>query len=396
MADERPTLIAGGGIGGLALALALARRGRASLVLEREAALSAAGAGIQLGPNAVRALEGLGLAEALRPWVGAPEAIEVRAAAGWHLARLPLGRWIAERHGAPYWSVHRGDLHRVLAESAAAEPLIAIRNGFEVAAVAQSADAVTAEDGAGRAVSGPLLVGADGLWSAVRGAVAGVAAPRPVGTTATRSVIPAGRAGALPTDAVGLWLGPDVHVVHYPVRAGAEIAVTVIAREDWRGRTWDAEADAGALRARLAPFHASLGRALVPEEGAGHAWRKWALHVLSALPQWASGRIVLIGDAAHPVLPFLAQGGALAIEDAVTLAHCLASGTSADLAPALAQFHALRAARAGRIQRASRRQGSIYRLAAPFSWARDAVLALAPGQRLMAGLDWLYGWRPPV
>jgi salicylate hydroxylase len=393
MSQERPTLIAGGGIGGLALALALAQRGRASIVLERQQALSAAGAGIQLGPNAVRALRSLGLTEALRPWAGEPEAIEVCAAAGRPLARLPLGQWIAERHGAPYWAVHRGDLHRVLAEAAAAERLIDVRSGFEVAAVAQSSAEVTVADGAGRAVSGPLLVGADGLWSAVRGAVAGQGAPRPVGTTATRTVIPAGRAGALPTGAVGLWLDRQAHVVHYPVRAGAEIAVTVIAREDWRGRTWDAEADPAALRARLAPFHASLG-ALVPGDGARHVWRKWALHVLPALPGWARGRVVLIGDAAHPVLPFLAQGGALAIEDAVTLADCL--DAAADLGSALVQFQAARAARARRIQAASRRQGGIYRLPPPFSWARDAVLALTPGHRLMARLDWLYGWRPPA
>jgi len=394
MSGERPILIAGGGIGGLALALALAQRRRASVVLERQEALSAAGAGIQLGPNAVRALQGLGLADALQPWAGVPEAVEVRSAAGRHLARLPLGKWIAERHGAPYWAVHRGDLHRVLAQAAAAEPRIAICNGFDVASVAQSADAVTVEDGAGRTASGPVLVGADGLWSAVRGAVAGQGAPQPVGTTATRSVVPAERAGALPRDSVGLWLGPEAHVVHYPVRAGAEVAVTVIAREDWQGRTWDAEADATALRTRLAPFHVSLRQALVPDEGAAHGWRKWALHVLPVLPGWARGRIVLIGDAAHPVLPFLAQGGALAIEDAVTLAHCL--DASADSGAALAQFHGLRAARARRIQRASRRQGSAYRLAAPFSWARDAVLTLAPGHRLMAQLDWLYGWRPPA
>src|SRR5262245_11979410 len=168
MADDAPILIAGGGIGGLALALALAQRGRASVVLERQQALSAAGAGIQLGPNAVRALRSLGLADALEPWAGAPEAVEVRTAPGRRLALLPLGKVIAERHGAPYWAVHRGDLHRVLAEAAGAEPRIAIRNAFEVTRVTQSADAVAVEDGAGRSVAGPMLVGADGLWSAVR------------------------------------------------------------------------------------------------------------------------------------------------------------------------------------------------------------------------------------
>jgi salicylate hydroxylase len=339
-------------------------------------------------------LRGLGLGEALRPWAGEPAAIEVHAAAGGRrLARLPLGAWIADRHGAPYWTVHRGDLHRVLAGAAANEPLIEVHGGFEVSSVIQAASAVGVADGAGRSHSGALLVGADGLWSAVRRSVVRGAAPRPVGVTATRTVIAAARAGALATGAVGLWLGRGAHVVHYPVRAGAETAVTVIAREDWQGRSWDAEADAGALRARLTPFHGALLEALMPRGGHLHAWRKWALHVLPALPEWTRGRIVLIGDAAHPVLPFLAQGGALAIEDGVTLAHCLGAG--ADQASALARFCALRAARASRIQRASRRQGQVYRLSAPFSWARDAVLALAPGHRLMARLDWLYGWRPP-
>lgn len=394
MSDERPILIAGGGIGGLALALGLAQLGRASIVLERQGALSAAGAGIQLGPNAVRALQALGLAETLKPWAGEPEAIEVFAARGRPLARLPLGQWIADRHGAPYWAVHRGDLHRVLAEAASVERLIDIRSGFEVASVTQFADEVNVQDGAGRAVCGPMLVGADGLWSVVRAALVPAAAPRPAGATAARTVIPVAQAGGLPTRSVGLWLGADAHVVHYPVRAGAELAVTVIVREDWQGRTWDAEADADALRRRLAPFHARLTQVLVPGGAARHAWRKWALHTLPALPAWALGRSVLIGDAAHPVLPYLAQGGALALEDAVTLARTVAAG-GADIRSAIAGFHARRAGRARRVQAVSRRQGRIYRLPPPLSWARDGVLALAPGPRLMAQFDWLYGWHPP-
>src|SRR5262245_48381390 len=250
MADDAPILIAGGGIGGLALALALARRRVASIVLERQPALGAEGAGIQLGPNGVRALRGLGLAEALKPWVGEPEAIEVFAGLGGRrLARLPLGGWIAARHGAPYWTVHRGDLHRALAEAASGHPLIEIRTGFEVAKLAEAAAQATTTDEAGRAVSGPVLVGADGLWSTVRHSLVPDATPRPAGVTATRTVIPAAAAGRLLTGCVGLWLGADAHVVHYPVRGGVELAVTVIAREDWQGRAWDAEADAEAAGA---------------------------------------------------------------------------------------------------------------------------------------------------
>jgi salicylate hydroxylase len=395
MNSGAPILIAGGGIGGLALALALARHGRRSLVLERQETPAAAGAGIQLGPNAVRALQSLGVAEALQRWVGEPEAIEVHAGASAHrLAHLPLGRWIAARHGAPYWVAHRGDLHGVLAAAAGADPLIEMRTGFEVASVAQTRTEVVVADKAGRRLSASLLAGADGLWSAVRQSLVPDCVPRPAGATATRTVIPAAQAGPLAVPAVCLWLSAEAHVVHYPVRGGSEIAVVVIAREPSvpHGSGWDTQADPGRLQRRLAPFHASLREVLMPPNP-GWPWREWTLHTLAPLPTWIGGRAVLLGDAAHPMLPYLAQGGALALEDALALAHCLA--TAADPLAALGRFEALRAARARRVQAASVRQGRIYHLVPPLSWARNSALALAPGPWLMAGYDWLYAWRAP-
>src|SRR5262245_8420039 len=260
MTEALPVLIAGGGIGGLALALALARYGRRSTVLERQQAPAAAGAGIQLGPNGVRALRWLGVADALKPQVGGPHAIAVRAgASGRRLARLPLGRWIAERHGAPYWVMHRGDLYGALATAAGAHPLIAQHTGHEVAALDEDAERVTVRDAAGQAHVGPVLVGADGLWSAVRQALLLQSVPQPAGAVAMRTVIPAAAAGELEIDCVGLWLSPAVHVVHYPVRRGREIAVVVIARDDdaRQGRGWDAQVDASGVQRRLAPFHPS-------------------------------------------------------------------------------------------------------------------------------------------
>jgi salicylate hydroxylase len=392
-----PILIAGGGIGGLALALALARCGLPSVVLERQARPTAAGAGIQLGPNGVRVLQGLGVADAVRPCVGEPQAIEVRAGgSGRRLARLPLGRWIAARHGAPYWVTHRGDLHGVLLAAAAGDPLIEMRAGFEVASLAQTTAQVTVTDVDGRRLGGPVLVGADGLWSAVRAALAPGSAPRPAGAAAARTVIPADQAGPLAAADVGVWLTPEAHVVHYPVRRGSEVALVLIAREPQAGaragRGWDADADAAALGRRLAPFHPSLREVLLPEAGRSWPWREWTLYTLPPLPAWVRGRIVVLGDAAHPMLPYLAQGGALALEDAVVLADCLAT---AGPGAALARFGALRAARARRMQAASLRQGRIYHLAPPLSWARDLALAAVPGPWLMAGYDWLYAWQSP-
>jgi salicylate hydroxylase len=390
MSATQPILIAGGGIGGLALALALAKRNQPSVVLERAHKFVPLGAGIQIGPNGMRVLQALGVAEALRPLAGVPEAIVVHAgSSGRILTRLPLGSWIADRHGAPYWVAHRGDLQRVLLDAASADSRIATRTGFDVASVSETTTGVTATDPTGATAIGRALIGADGLWSTVRQSLPGMPAPAFAGATATRCVIPAALAGRLAIPAVGLWLNPQAHVVHYPVRGGSEIAVVVIAREAWQGRAWDAEADAAALLAHLAPFHSSLVDVL----GGVAAWRKWALYTLPPLPMWTRGCIALLGDAAHPMLPYLAQGGALAMEDAVVLADCLCAFD--DTSGSLNNYASLRSQRARRVQAASVRQGRIYRLAPPLSHARDAVFRMAPAALLMTRLDWLYDWHPP-
>jgi salicylate hydroxylase len=390
MPVSEPFLIAGGGIGGLALALALARRNRHSVVLERQLQFETAGAGIQIGPNGVRALQALGLAEALRPFAGQPQAIVVHdGSTSRVLNRLPLGDWIARRHGAPYWVVHRSDLHRVLLDAVASDTRITLRAGFDLASASQNGTHAAATDRSGATVTGKALVGADGLWSAVRRFLPGMPAPVFAGATATRAVIPAEEAGPLAIPAVGLWLSAHAHVVHYPVRGGQDIAVVVIARESWQGRDWDAEADATALRAQVASFHPTLTDVL----GSVATWRKWALYTLAPLPAWSSGRIALLGDAAHPMLPYLAQGGATALEDALVLAHCF--GSIPDVPGAFAGYASLRQPRVRRIQAASVRQGRIYRLSQPLSFARDLGLRLCPGAVLMSRLDWIYDWTPP-
>lgn len=382
-------LIAGGGIGGLALAIALARRGRRSLVLEARDTFSPAGAGIQIGPNGVRVLELLGAAADLKPHVGVPEAIHVyRGASAKRIAALPLGAWIAERHGAPYWVAHRADLHAALKATAERHREIEIRTGFGVTRVEQDGHGVRVATADGATVEGPALIGADGLWSAVRGFLAPGVSPQFAGASACRIVLPRAQAGRLAENAVGLWLSPKAHLVHYPVRGGDEIAAVVIAEETWQSRVWDAEADPIQLSAHVSAFDDDLSAVLLR---AG-PWRRWSLNRMADLPTWASGRIALLGDAAHPMFPYLAQGGVLALEDAAVLAELLTSGRPE--AEALVRYSALRRERARRVQEASRRNGWIYHLSGPMALARDTVMAAAPGATLMAGLDWLYGWKP--
>ena len=383
-----PVLIAGAGIGGLATALALARKGIASQVLESRAEFGTEGAGIQIGPNGTRILQSLGVSDALKPHVGVPAAVAVRdGARGSELARLPLGDWIAKRHGAPYWVVHRGDLHKVLVAAARAEPLITLSTGAAVAAVAAREDAVAAASASGEAWTGRALVGADGLWSAVRPSLFATGAPRFAGKSAARSVVPLNEvAPALRQPEVGIWLFPDAHVVHYPVSGGTALAIVVIVADTLASDDWSAPVTPDWVAQRLP----ACARALRDLVATPQAWRRWALHTLPPLPTWTRGPVTLLGDAAHAIVPFLAQGGVLALEDAAVLAEALQRSDAAD---AFRLYERRRRPRALRVAKASLQNGRIYHLSGALARARDLVLRTLPPERLMARYDWLYGWR---
>jgi salicylate hydroxylase len=384
-----PVLIAGGGIGGLATALALARHGIASHVLERRPAFHEDGAGIQIGPNGTRILRRLGVADALRPLVGVPEALRVRdGRSGAELARLPLGRWIAMRHGAPYWVAHRKDLHGALLHASRAEPLIALSMGFDTSEVASDAGHVAVAAENGQAWSGKALIAADGIWSPLRKLLFGGPAPKFCCKSAVRSVIPLDE---LPADfhrpETTIWLFRNAHIVHYPVSGGAELAVVVVLDDRHDTGDWSTPVSPSWVQQNMPPCAEPL-QALILE---ARAWRQWALHTLPVPRQWTRGPIALLGDAAHPVLPFLAQGGVMALEDAMVVADAMRRFT--DVAAAFKWYQQRRRPRAMRVARASRRNGRIYHLSGPQAAARNLVLRNMPPQRLMGRYDWLYGWR---
>lgn len=387
MARSDPVLIAGGGIGGLTLALALAHRGVSSHILERNPTFVEAGAGIQIGPNGIWVLRRLGLDDALAAHAAWPEAIEVRSAStGGTLARLPLGVWIAERHGAPYAVVHRAGLQAVLLEAARIESRIEITTGFRVQTIDDDGSRVIALSEHGDAIRGSVLVGADGLWSTVRR----VLHPEPdlnfSGKTASRAVLPFDLIPAPFQDLVTrVWLAPGAHVVHYPVLAGTAHAIVVVLDGAWPGRGWGHETKPSDLITKVA----GLAPPLIDLLRRAEDWRSWALYDPAPLPVWSKGRVTLLGDAAHPILPFLAQGGVMALEDAETLAEMIARLPGAP-AEAFAAYERLRRRRVEQVQSASRRNGAVYHANGARALARDAALRLIPGKLLMSRYDWLY------
>jgi salicylate hydroxylase len=397
LASSRTVVIAGAGIGGLTAALAIARHGYRVVLLEQAERLEETGAGIQLSPNASRVLIALGLRERLAACACAPQELTVaNARTGRVLVRAPLGAAAEQRYGAPYWIVHRGDLQAALLAAVEADPDIALRLGTRVDDFATHGNGVTvaahARDGTVEE-RGIALVGADGLWSRLRGRLGHGEAPRFAGHTAWRALVPAQAVVcelSIPT--VNLWFGRGGHVVYYPVKGGRLINVVAIMRDDWHEPGWSAAGDRAELLARFRP-RAWRGP---PREivGAADRWLKWALFDAAPLSHWGRGPVTLLGDAAHPILPYLAQGAAMAIEDAAELAHCMGHARHDDPAAAMRLYEQRRLARTARAQRAARRNGTVYQMGAVAGLVRTLALAAMGGERLISRYDWLYGWAP--
>ena len=383
-----PVLIVGGGIGGLAAAIALARAGIPSRVLERASAFEEVGAGIQLGPNATRHLQAWGAFEHLAPDAVRPRAIHLHdGLSGGTLNTVPLGAAAAERFGAAYVVLHRGELLRALLDMAAGMGThIELLPGFDVADLRVSAEAADVRCSDGRALTGRAVVAADGVASTLRAKVAPNAILRWTGKTAWRALLPAGRApDALREPDIHVWMGPRGHLVHYPVLGGRAVNVVAITEgTPGGGLDWNEAGESDRLEARFADWAEAPRRTIARADG----WRRWPLYELPPLKTWAAGRLALLGDAAHPVLPFLAQGAALAIEDAAALARALAE--TASVPAALDAYARTRRERACRVQRAARRMGRIYHLRGPARLARNLVLKTRSPESLLEGFRWLY------
>lgn len=396
-------LIAGGGIGGLSAALACARAGARVSLHERAPAFAEFGAGIQLGPNVMRVLHSWGLKPALDSVAAFPERLQVCCATGGgELGSLRLGADVVRRYGAPYATIRRADLHQLLLQAVRTHDDVALHLDSAVADVQQDSAGVTVQLANAQTASADLLVAADGGWSALRQQLLHDGTPQPTGHLAYRAmVLQSDLPPKLRSQRVTAWLGPKFHVVHYPVAAGQYLNVVAIVHGQVLGDMshWDHSANAHDLQRAMAGTCQGL-RDLIH---AIEAWRLWPLSIrppMQGAHEHAKGRVAFLGDAAHPMVPYLAQGAAMAIEDAATLAQVLHEGGALGAAGAgsaaveelLHTYGSARWARNAHVQARAIRNGEIFHATGPVRWGRDAAMRLL-GERLL-DVPWLYAGGP--
>ena len=385
---DLPVLIAGGGIGGLAAAHALARNGIPVRVLEQSPEFREIGAGIQLSPNIFAAAEKLGLRNALLADAWQPSTMEMRCAlSGALVTRLPLGGGMTAHFGQPYAVSHRADIHGVFLKACQDSNLISLENNQRVEDFEDDGNAVTAILQGGERVRGRALVGCDGMWSRTREKIIGDGPPRVSGHIAYRAVL---RKHEVPDDLwrpdIVLWAGPRTHLVHYPLRRGELYNLVAVFHSDRYEEGWNAEADASELWKHFNGQRPEVMRMLERIE----TWRMWVLCDREPVKNWTKGRVTLLGDAAHPMLQYLAQGACQATEDAVALADKMAAQPD-DPASAFIAYQDARYLRTGRVQIMARVYGEFYHARGVTAELRNTMLAGRTPEQAYDSIAWLYG-----
>jgi len=387
--QPKPVLVAGGGIGGLAAALALTRQGLSVKVLEQAPQLGEIGAGIQLGPNAFAAFDALGVGPIARSRaVYTDEMVMHDALDETLVGRIPTGEAFRRRFGNPYAVIHRADVHTSLLEGARASDRIQVLTGTTVQRVEQDDDGVTVHDSRGGTHRGMALIGADGVKSAVRRQYVGDT-PRVSGHVVYRAVVDRKDFPAdLQWNAASIWVGPNCHLVHYPLRGGEQynVVVTFHSRdpEEWSVREGS--------RAEVQSYFDGIcakARQLIdlPKD-----WKRWATADREPIGQWTFGRATLLGDAAHPTLQYLAQGACMALEDAVTLGEALRVHGN-DIARAFDHYQRSRIARTARVVLSAREMGRIFHAKGVERLVRNELWKRRSDERFYDAMEWLYGWR---
>ncbi|MDO9279987.1 MAG: 3-hydroxybenzoate 6-monooxygenase [Polaromonas sp.] len=383
-----PVLVAGGGIGGLAAALALTRQGFDVKVLEQASALGEIGAGLQVGPNGFAAFDALGVGEIARSKAVYTDFMVMHDALDeYQVGHIPTGEAFLKRFGNPYAVIHRADAHMALLDGAKASDRIEVSTGTQVQRVEQDDDGVTVFDSKGGQHRGIALIGADGVKSAVRRQYVGDEA-RVSGHVVYRAVVDKKDFPAdLQWNAASIWVGPNCHLVHYPLRGGEQYNVVVTFhsrdKEEWSVRL-------GSREEVLSYFDGICPKARqlieLPKD-----WSRWATADREPIGQWNFGRVTLLGDAAHATLQYLAQGACMAMEDAVTLGEALRVNDN-DFDKAFALYQRCRVARTARIVLSAREMGRIFHAKGVERLVRNELWKNRSPERFYDAMEWLYGW----
>jgi 3-hydroxybenzoate 6-monooxygenase len=385
---SQQVLIVGGGIGGLTAALALARQGIPSQLIEQAAAFKEIGAGIQLGPNVFRMFERLGLIDPISALAVFPEnLIMFDSITGEEVTRIPLGEPFRKKFHYPYALIHRADLHGALLAQCRKSNLIKLDAGQKIVDLDETNGAVTAKTANGKDYRGSALVGADGLWSTIREFVVGDGKPKPAGHITYRAVLPREE---IPEQFrwwnMGFWAGEKVHFVLYPLRTGELYNLVAVFHSNRYEEGWDSYGDPAELHERFAPTCAPVRALLAKIE----SWRMWVVCDRPPIKDWSRGRVTLLGDAAHPMLQYLAQGAGMAVEDAVCLADKIVE-MDGDYAKAFRAYQAARYLRTGRVQIMARIYGEFYHAGGVAKELRNLMLGSRTAEDAIAGMEWLYG-----
>jgi 3-hydroxybenzoate 6-monooxygenase len=380
-------LVSGGGIGGLAAALVLARNGHRVTVLEQSAAFGEIGAGIQLGPNIFKMFEYLGLTEAVNRVAFFPTGLgmnDVRT--GENVVRVPLGDAAHALYGYPYGVIYRPDIHQVFLDACGALPDVVLRTSSKVESFAQDAAGVQVRVAGGEVLQGDALIAADGLWSRIREAVVGDGKPRISGHIAYRAVLKREEVpGHLWSDDVLLWGGEKTHLVHYPLRRGELFNLVAVFHSNKYDEGWNTFGDTAELNERFAQAVPQVKELL----GRIETWKMWVLCDREPVKNWSDRRVTLLGDAAHPMLQYLAQGAGQAIEDAVVLGEALRF-TGNDVEQAFQKYQRSRYLRTGRVQLTARFYGDIYHASGVQRELRNRMFQSGKESAGFAGLKWMY------
>jgi salicylate hydroxylase len=382
-----PVLIVGGGIGGISAAIALAKTGRPVHVFEQSKEFKEIGAGIQIGPNALKSFKALGVTEGVNGVAAFPDNLLVMdSVTGEQVTRMPAGEAFQKRFGNRYALIHRADLHNVLLDAARASPLITLSADKKMVSLHEKGDVVSIKMESGEEYAGAALIGADGLWSTVRQAIVGDGKPRVSGHIAYRAVLPIAEVpkANLQNDMV-LWAGEKTHLVHYPLRRGELFNLVAVFHSERYEEGWDSYGDPDELHLRFKATCPAVRGMLEKIE----SWRMWVLCDRDPIRDWSRGRITLLGDAAHPMLQYLAQGACMAMEDAVCLAAKL-DEAKGDFASAFLAYQQARYLRTARVQLTARLYGEVYHASGATRDLRNAFLKSRTPEQSIESMAWLY------